>query len=135
MILRLFLPATARWLDVAQQPHHVDYVLVLPGVAAVRAYVAAAWVNVGLADNVLVIRNVESPDVLKSLSMTIGEMTRQILLTRGVSDEQIIILDQPSGFTFAANAVSLMPVDQMRRRVDVNAPAGCLKNCPAEGDC
>ena len=57
------LPPMAYWLDVGGPPRRADYVMVLPGDANVRPFVAAALVKAGLAGRVLVPKTESAPEV------------------------------------------------------------------------
>jgi uncharacterized SAM-binding protein YcdF (DUF218 family) len=94
------LPPLAAWLDVGERPQRVDYVMVLPGDANSRPFVAAAWIRAGLADRVLVPVTVSSPDVDDGISLSSDELLRRVLAARGVPKERITVLPGQSDSTW-----------------------------------
>jgi uncharacterized SAM-binding protein YcdF (DUF218 family) len=94
-----WLAAGGRWLDVGGAPRSGDYVLVLPGDAAMRPFVAAALVNADFAPVVLVPVNADEPVVEDGLMPTYAELTRRVLIRRGVPEAQIVLLPGPSDST------------------------------------
>jgi uncharacterized SAM-binding protein YcdF (DUF218 family) len=93
------LLAAARWLDVGTPPRHADYVMVLPGDVNTRPFVAAALANAGLARQVLVARPAASPAVEDRIVPPSHEITRRVLLRRGVAEEDIVLLQGQSAGT------------------------------------
>src|SRR5438093_1111570 len=93
------LTAAARWLDVGESPHAVDFVMVLPGDAETRPFVAAVMVRQGLAKGVLIPRTATSPEVDDGIIVPADELVRRILTARGVADEQIHVLPGQSTST------------------------------------
>lgn len=81
--------------------------MVLPGDEEVRPFVAAALVNAGWAGGVLLITNVPSSDEIDGLTISTHDRSQRVLLNRGVSDQQIEILQQGSQSTHGdATAIS-----------------------------
>jgi len=65
-----------------------------------RPFVAAALVNAGLADQVLLCRDKPTLVALDGLLPPEHEIDRQVLLMRGVPADRIILLDDEAGSTF-----------------------------------
>jgi uncharacterized SAM-binding protein YcdF (DUF218 family) len=80
------------WLDVGQLPERTDYVVVLPGDAERRPFVAAALINAGLAGKALIPSNLPGPDVIDGITLPAEEVIRQVLLARGVPESRIVVL-------------------------------------------
>jgi len=95
-----WLPSIAEWLDRGEPPAKVDHILLLPGDETVRPFVAAALVKTGFANDVLVPRNFPTPQEADGLTDPTHEVTRKVLLARGVPDDKIIILPGHSDSTF-----------------------------------
>ncbi len=87
-----WLPSLAGWLDIGQAPKKVNHVLVLPGDQTTRPFVAAALVNAGLADDILVPQNFPSPQETDGIAEPTHEIIRKTLKVRGIPDHKIIIL-------------------------------------------
>ncbi len=112
---RGFIFATAgSWLDVGTQPTHSDYVMVLPGNPQTRPFVAAAIVNAGLSERVIVLTTKVRPGVLSGLALPSDELERRILRARGISPGQVLTIAKKSDSTFD----------------DANALAGFLRSNP-----
>ncbi len=94
------LPPLAGWLDVGEPPQRVEYVMVLPGSADTRPFVAAAWVRAGLAQRVLIPTTVSSPDVDDGVAPSSDEIIRRVLAARGVPAERIVTLPGQSNSTW-----------------------------------
>lgn len=88
------LAAAGDWLACGAPLQRVDYLLVMPGDQTTRPFAAAALVRHGLADAVLIPRNVTSPSVEDGIAPPTHEIIRRVLELRGVAAEQIIVLDQ-----------------------------------------
>jgi hypothetical protein len=93
-----FLPWFASWLDVGEPPSRVDCAMVLPGNAETRPYVAAALVNVGLADRVLLTDTVLGPDAEDGIRPPSVELNRRVVIHRGVPENKIVRLIPWQGF-------------------------------------
>jgi len=96
----LLLPVFAWWLDVGTQPQRADCVMVLLGDEDVRPFVAAALLRVGLARRVMVARCRTPADMLQGGAPPTHEIVRRVLLLRGVSDDQILILRERVDSTY-----------------------------------
>ncbi len=86
------LAGAARFLDVSEPPHAVDFVLILGGGTETRPFAAAALVRAGLARRVLLSRVRRSPDQEDEITLTEADLTRRILLARGVPDGALATL-------------------------------------------
>ena len=95
------LPLFAHWLDVGEAPRQADCVLVMPGEETTRPFVAAALVKAGLAERVLIPENILSPEVADDIVPPTHEISRRILLRRGVAENRIEILPGTTSNTFA----------------------------------
>jgi len=95
------LPPLARWLDVGEEPHPADYVMVLPGDESVRPFVAAALVRAGLARGVLVPKTETAPAVADGIVPPTHEVIRRVLRRRGVPEDRIVVLEHgQTGHTY-----------------------------------
>jgi uncharacterized SAM-binding protein YcdF (DUF218 family) len=91
------------FLDVSEQPRPVDYVLVLNGDPETRPFAAAALVHAGLAKQVLLTQQrltLESNNVQGGETLSELELTRQILIARGVPADAIQILPGEIGSSY-----------------------------------
>jgi uncharacterized SAM-binding protein YcdF (DUF218 family) len=86
------LALAGAYLDVSSPPRPVDDVLVLGGGADTRPFVAAALYKAGLVQRVLVPNVKRSPEVEDGLAPSESEVTRQVLLKRGVPAGAIVLL-------------------------------------------
>jgi uncharacterized SAM-binding protein YcdF (DUF218 family) len=87
-----WLPALGRFLDVSQPPGKVDAVMVLGGGVSARPFVAAALIKTGHAQRVL-LSTVKPPyRAADGFGVPEHEITRKILLARGVDAKQIVQL-------------------------------------------
>lgn len=93
------LPQVARFLDVSEPPHAVDYVMVLGGGDDTRPFVAAALYAAGLAKGVLVSATKRAPEVEDGLYPPEEVVLRKTLHHQGVPDPAIIVLDGLSDST------------------------------------
>ncbi|MGA2616487.1 MAG: YdcF family protein [Thermoguttaceae bacterium] len=103
------LPVAARWLDVGEVPRRSDYAVVLGGGANSRPFVAAALVRLGLTRKVLVTRVARSPSTEDGILLPDHELSRRVLLHRGVPAENIEFLGTDNSTTFdEAQALSTL---------------------------
>jgi len=86
------LPCFARFLDVSEPPQRASAVMILGGGTDVRPFIAAALVKAKLADKVLVGQIKLSPEGEDGLVEPEHEIIVKVLLARGVSREDIILL-------------------------------------------
>ena len=89
------LPPVATFLDVSDPYEPTDYVMVLNGDPEVRPFAAAAFIKAGLAPEALLTRQrlaIESASVQDGLMLSEFEITRKILLHRGVPEKSIRVL-------------------------------------------
>jgi uncharacterized SAM-binding protein YcdF (DUF218 family) len=99
----LRFPLLARvgtWLDVGVVPTGYDYVLVLNGDENTRPFAAAALVKAGLARRVILTSCASAPEEEAGLALPVHEVSRQVLLRRGVPAERIVVLDRSVDSTF-----------------------------------
>lgn len=109
------LPCPAVWLNVGETPRPCDYVMVLPGGEETRPFVAAALVRNGLARKALVPRVVGTPDTVEGITRPTHEIIRDVLVSRGVPRDDVILLGSNSASTYS-DAVALG--DFLRARPD-----------------
>ncbi len=93
------LPLFAYWLDVGETPRQADYVLVMPGGETMRPFMAAALVRAGFVERVLIPETVSSPEVADAIVPPTHEISRHILLHRGVPGSRIEVLPGESNAT------------------------------------
>jgi uncharacterized SAM-binding protein YcdF (DUF218 family) len=86
------LPAVALYLDISQEPIAAEYVLVLNGAPETRPFVAAALVNAGLAERVLLTTASPTPATDDGFLPAEQDIAEDVLLARGVSSEQIHVI-------------------------------------------
>lgn len=97
------LTPVASYLDVSEPPRVVDYVLVLNGDPETRPFAAAALVHAGLAKKVLLTHQklaLESNNVQTGGTLSELELTRQVLLARGVAASAIAELPGEIGSSY-----------------------------------
>ncbi|MBI2481166.1 MAG: YdcF family protein [Planctomycetia bacterium] len=94
------LPWAADVLDVGSAPQRVDFVMALPGDPERRPFVAAAMMNVGLADTALIPKNIDTPAEIDGLVPPTYEVSRRVYEARGIAAERIIILDGATQSTY-----------------------------------
>ena len=94
------LPPLAKWLDVGVSPTRAEYIMVLPGHSETRPFVAAAWVRLGLADQVLLPRTRSSNDIEDGIVPPTHEVEAAVMACRGLREEQVVILPGESASTF-----------------------------------
>ena len=100
------LSGLTRWLNVGEAPHRVNAVFILPGGPQTRPFVAATLVRLGLADSVLVPKNVKSPLVQAGIVPETHEMLIRTLEANGLDRSQIVLLEARTSHTFG-DAVAL----------------------------
>ncbi len=96
-----WLPPIAAWLNVSDPQLPVDFVVPLPGGNDDRPFAAAALIRSGLAAEVGVLVNELTPHVADGLVRPMHEVTREVLMRRGVSAEAILMLEGTSNSTFS----------------------------------
>jgi uncharacterized SAM-binding protein YcdF (DUF218 family) len=89
------------WLDVGTEPERTDYVLVLGGDTATRPFVAASLVNLKLGRAVLVPRMIRLPGREEANIPYGEELSREVLVRRGVPRDRVLIIGQPCAHTEA----------------------------------
>lgn len=94
------LSAAGRWLDVGEPPRKTDCVYVLPGEYNTRPLVAAALYRAGLAGKVVLPTSRPTPDETQGRITPHHEITRRVLLARGVPEDEIVVLPDESTSTF-----------------------------------
>jgi uncharacterized SAM-binding protein YcdF (DUF218 family) len=97
---RPLLVAACRWLDVGQRPQPADYVAVLGGGEETRPFAAALLVKRHLAREVLVPRQWNRAEVVHWIVLSDEELTRQVLLRRGVPASRIHLIGKGVVSTF-----------------------------------
>ncbi|WP_197453491.1 YdcF family protein [Caulifigura coniformis] len=107
-----WLESVARWLDIGQMPTKVDHVVLLPGDEDVRPFVAAALVNAGLADDILLPRNHASPSVEDGLASPVHEIAAKAISRRGVSLDRFQVLSMKSDGTIEDAMAAREVLDQ-----------------------
>ena len=97
-----WLPPLADWLNVSDASMMpVDIVVPLPGGNDDRPFAAAALVRAGLADQVGVLVNELTPNVAEGVVRPMHEVTREVLILRGVPNQDILMLPGTSNSTFS----------------------------------
>ena len=86
------LPYVAQFLDVSEPPKRASAVMVLGGGTDLRPFIAAALVKAKLADKVLVAPIKLSPEAEDGVVEPEHEIIIKVLLARGVSRDDIIVL-------------------------------------------
>ncbi len=94
------LVAACGWLDVGQRPRPAEYVMVLGGGAATRPFAAALLVKWHLAREVLVPRQWDRAEAAHWTVLPEEELTRQVLLRRGVPASRIHLIGKGVVSTF-----------------------------------
>ncbi len=97
---RPMLTGALEWLDVGTPPRPVDCAMVLGGDVQSRPFVAAALVRVGLARKVLLVRGVARPENEDRIVLREDELARQVLLRRGVPEQDVVVLDRICDHTY-----------------------------------
>lgn len=95
-----WLPWMSTALIVSDPLQYAPAVLLLPGSEDIRPQVAASLVKAGYADRVLIPETRANPDVLTGQQHPTTELTRQFLVQRGITRENIVILEGSSDSTF-----------------------------------
>lgn len=104
-----YLPLVGTCLDVSSPPHRADYVVVLGGGVENRPFAAAALVELGWADAVLIPEISPPPEVTEQILPPEHVVTREILIKQGVPPEHIHLMRGEHGSTFD-EAMSLRAV-------------------------
>lgn len=94
-----WLPEIGMSLDVSSPLRYAPVVLILPGDEETRPFVAAGLMNAGYADRALVPETRANSDVLKGVESSTSEITRQILIRRGIPEKRIVTLSGASDST------------------------------------
>lgn len=97
----IWLPPIASWLDVSQPRLPVDVAIPLPGGNDDRPFAVAALVRSGLAQQAGVLVNEMTPNVIHGVVAPMHEVTREVLVRRGVAAEDILMLEGTSNSTFS----------------------------------
>lgn len=97
---RVCLQSAANWLDVTDAGLPADYALIMPGAKNTRDFAAAAMAKAGLVERLIVIENLASPDVADGVQLANHEITRRVLLNRGVAADRIVMLSGESSTTY-----------------------------------
>ncbi len=97
---RPLLVTVCRWLDVGQKPRPAEYVMVLGGGVTTRPFAAALLVKRHLAQEVLVARQWDEAEGRRRTVPSEQELTRQILLRRGVPASRIHLIGKGVVSTF-----------------------------------
>lgn len=102
-----WLRGLGEWLDVGVPLRPAQSVLILPGSEETRPFVAAGLIRAGYAKNALIPETRTNPDIQDGVAYATAETTRQILLKRGISPANIVMLPGSSDSTFGdAQALS-----------------------------
>jgi uncharacterized SAM-binding protein YcdF (DUF218 family) len=94
------LVAMAVWLDVGEAPRPADYVMVLPGGLEDRPFMAVAMMRAGMAQGVLTAETEIDPSNQEGMSPASDAILQQILLLRGIRQDQIHVLPGRSNSTW-----------------------------------
>ncbi len=94
-----WLPLLGTSLEVSDPLRHASAVLILPGSENTRPFVAAGLIKAGYADLALVPETRANPDVHEGSELSTSELTRQILLRRGIPERKIVTLEGSSDST------------------------------------
>jgi len=94
------LPEVLWWLDVGKDPQPADCALIMGGSQNTRPWVAAALYRAGLVRRVLVTRIAPTAEVADRLVPPWQEITRGVLLHRGVPSEAIELIGHDCHNTF-----------------------------------
>jgi uncharacterized SAM-binding protein YcdF (DUF218 family) len=95
-----WLPAAGRWLDVGESPRINDYCLVLSGDFESRPFGAAALWRKGFIRQGVWLTHIESTERVSPTGLDSDVAARRILVTLGVPDERIAVLDGACVSTF-----------------------------------
>jgi uncharacterized SAM-binding protein YcdF (DUF218 family) len=97
-----WLPALARWLDVGEEPQLGEYdcAMVLSGEDNVRPFAGAALYKTGFVRHVLLANIAPQPGADPVFSPPGHDVSRRILLLRGVSASDIQVTGEPCESTF-----------------------------------
>jgi uncharacterized SAM-binding protein YcdF (DUF218 family) len=95
------------WLDIGVRPTKADYVMLLTGDEQTRPFVAAALLKAGLAKQAIVTTIAAVSEAGPRLLPPSHEIVRQVLLKRGIADQNIIVLPDTATTTYGeANALA-----------------------------
>jgi uncharacterized SAM-binding protein YcdF (DUF218 family) len=92
---------TLSWLDVGTRPERTDVVMVLGGDVSTRPFVAAALVKLGLTHKVLLSHMVRPPHGTEIIIPPEDELSREVLVRRGVPRESIAVIGHSCAHTEA----------------------------------
>jgi uncharacterized SAM-binding protein YcdF (DUF218 family) len=95
-----WLPAAGRWLDVSEAPRVNDYCLVLSGDFEARPFGAAALWRKGFIRQGIWLTHIESKERTSPTGLDSDAAARRILVTLGVPDDRIAVLDGACVSTF-----------------------------------
>lgn len=88
------LSAVGHWLDVGSEPTSVDCIVTLPGEFNTRPFVAAAWMQAGLARQAWVLKSqYVDPTSTDPYDVGDGGISHLVLKKFGVSEDQIVVLE------------------------------------------
>lgn len=94
------LPPFAAWLDLGEHPGCARYAMVLPGDEIRRPLTVAGLIRSGLARDVLIPQNAKTADIKDGIIPPTAEISRKILLHRGIPADRIVLLPTESRTTF-----------------------------------
>lgn len=95
-----YLPSLALFLDISTPiPDVIDLVIPLPGDDNTRTMAAAALVRIGRAERVAVLQGVPSLNETDEIALPGAEITRRVLIARGVDPASIIAIEGESAST------------------------------------
>lgn len=95
-----FFRRMADSLDLDQRAICADYIVVLPGDSVRRSLTAAALFRMGLARQVLIPQNPDSADVQDGIILPTAQISRKILLHRGIPADRVLLLPSECRTTF-----------------------------------
>ncbi len=96
-----WLPPIAGWLNVSEPRLPVDYVIPLPGGNDTRPFAAAALVRAKLAKRVAIVVNQMTPNVRDQIVLPMHQVSKQVLILRGVPQDDVLMLSGTSDSTFS----------------------------------
>jgi uncharacterized SAM-binding protein YcdF (DUF218 family) len=94
------LLTAGRFLDVSDPIVATDYVMVLGGDMQTRPFAAAALVNAGLAQKVILAKIKGAGEELDGIAPAQHDIVLAVLIKQGVSRDSIILLDRDCATTF-----------------------------------
>lgn len=95
-----WLPGLGTWLDVGVLAARADYLLVLGGSAETRAVGAATMYRAGLTKHILISETALHLSARDGILPSESDLTRRVLIARGVPDEAIIGLGRENDNTY-----------------------------------